>query len=630
MNRFQNISKNTFLLLLLLSGFVYIFLNLVSITNVTVKKVDRLSEKISVPYEGYSKKDNEEFVFSVDIKSKIPQTVKMHITADDEILSVSLNNQKLSFDNIKQRYGQKVLKDYKRGYNFILQLKWGINKLKVETKNYATGGYTFKIAQHYFYTDYIIFFLLIVLPIVILLIDFLDKNIDKIRELILSTRELSKYDFSRYYIYLPLIIIFAGIALRVLYFIVYGHSSYQHDQHFHIEFIKYFSDNWTLPLPDKALEFPQQPLYYLIMGKIFAFLSYFSISEENILMFIASISTLMMSVTMFVSYGTLKNITKNQFIINTSLAFLAFTPSFIFLSAQINNDTLNYFLASVAIYYIVKFYNDDTKNSFIFALIFSALVFMTKVSSGMISIALFSVLVYKYFKFKSDNQKHVVVLSQIKIFSLVIIFFLGLSFLRVYLPSTGEFLFVKSGVFSGQEIKNLDFSYFFSFRIFDLINEGQAYVYDRVFMPVKQSFFTWQYATMLLGEYEYKKVMQNLFLNKMVYITGLIYVIGFISFFYYIKKIPLILKIFLPILVINQLLIANFAFSFPSVCNTDFRYNSPTIIIWAVIISSGLYHLYASAKNWRKTIVYAVVLVNIVEIIWIINLLLLAKKNSIT
>ncbi len=623
-------TKNLFLIFLIFSGLLYLFLDSVSITNAQLKQENKTFEKISLPYEGLSNTNNETFIFSVDINSKIAQNKKIHVTVDDEILSVRLNDKEISFSDIKKRYKQLVLKDYRHGYDFILPLKYGKNKLVIKTKNYAKGGYTFKIAQNYFYIDFLIFFLLLVVPVIVVLVNFLDKNMHYLYK---SFRYISKLNFTKiknYYIYLPFFIIVLGIGLRLFYFGIYGHSSYQHDQGYHIEFIKYFAENWALPLPDKAIEFPQQPLYYFLTGKIFAILSFLSISQDSILMFIASLSTSMMSFTLIIAYGILKNITQDRFIINTALAFLAFTPSFVFLSAQINNDPLNYFLASLALYYIIKYYNIEKFRYFVYALIFSVLVFITKVSSGMISIVLFIVLLQKYFYKYNVKENTKEILLHVKIFSIVILMFLGFSFLRVYLPSTHEFLFVNSGVFPGQEIKHLDFSYFFSFRIFDLINEGQSYVYDRVFMPVKQSFFTWQYATMLLGEYNYEKVMQSLNLNRMVYLFSLIYVVGFFSFLYYIKKMPLIVKILFPILIINQLLIANFAFSFPSVCNTDFRYNSPTIIIWAIVIASGLYQLYMNVESLRKFIIYAVVLANIAQIVWLINLLVIAKQNSIT
>lgn len=633
MFKVSSLKKNIFLSITIIIGLFYAMMSTVHIGGVALKS-DSGEKKITLPFEGHSKIKDEQFIYVFSIDSKINQNKKIHITADDEISALHVNGENVSFEGIKQLYKQKVLKDYKRGYDFILPLKKGKNSVQVKTKNYGTGGYTFKLAQNFFYSDYIIFFLLTVIPFIILFIDLLHRYMNRIKEIFQNIfrkiSELTADNSKQYLIYLPFAIIFLGIVFRLLYFAVYGYSSYQHDHYYHIEFIKYFAENWTLPLPDKALEFPQQPLYYFLTGKFFAILDYFGMPEKNILMMIASLSTAMMSATLIIAYATIKQITKSAFILNTSLGFLAFTPSFVFLSAQINNDPLNYFLAALALYNIVLYHNTNRGKHFAYALIFSALVFLTKVSSGMISIILFIVLLRKYFVEIQNSADKDLVLLHVKLFAIVILFFLGLSFLRVYLPSTGEFLFVNSGVFKGQEIKSLDFSYFMSFRIIDLINEGQSYVYDKHFMPVKQSFFTWQYATMLLGEYDFKTVMESLVLNKMVYFFSLIYVVGLGAFLYYFKKIPLIIKIFFPIVVINQLLIANFAFSFPSVCNTDFRYNSPAILLWAIVLGSGLYQLYSNVERLRNFVLYSIVMANIVQIIWLINLLILAKKNTIT
>lgn len=202
--------------------------------------------------------------------------------------------------------------------------------------------------------------------------------------------------------------------------------------------------------------------------------------------------------------------------------------------------------------------------------------------------------------------------------------------LRVYLPISQEFLFVISGVFPGQEIQNLNFSYFFSFNISELIDEGQSYVFETAIEQIKQSYWTWQYATMFFGEYNYKNIFDRLALNRAVYFFGLIYVVGLLAYLYFFRRMPTIVKLMLPLLFINQLLIINFAITYPSVCNTDFRYNSPTFMLWGIIIAFGLYKLYETYGALRYLVISFVVLTSLFQLFWIVAILFIAKANTIS
>lgn len=624
-------------LLSIVAGLFYGYLHSVTVENAVVTFKNKKQKNISLPYEGYGHRKNEPFVFTFEVLSRMAQTKTFHITADDEITVLEVNGKAIDFEPILTRYQQKKLKDYFHGYDFVLPLQEGVNLVRVETVNYSKGGYTLKVGTKPTFLDFGIVFLLVIVPLINLVVNLLPRAVGSLcsvrmyRRRKRFVRRLKRRISTLPPTLLPWGILVVGVLLRLLYVAVYGHGSYQHDQHYHIEFIRYFSEHWALPLPDKALEFPQQPLYYFLTGKLMALLSAAGMEEAMILDGIALLSLLMMCATLVIAYRILRQLTEERFIINTALAFLAFTPSFIFLSGQINNDPLNYFLAASAIYFIVRYDGSRRFSHFAFALLFSLLVFLTKVSSGMISIILFMVLVRKYFVADATPLDKTRVLLNLKIYAALILVFLGFSFLRVYLPSAGqEFLFVNSGVFKGQEIHHLDLSYFVSFNIFSLINEGQAYVYDTVFMPVKQSFFTWQYATMLLGEYDYKRVFQTLALNRLVYVFGLICVAGIVAFVVYFRRMPVLLKFFGVVIVINQLLIANFAFGFPSVCNTDFRYNSPTILLWGLIAAYGLQWLRLRFPTWQKRIAVAVTLAAVSQIAWSVQLLIVAKSNTVS
>jgi len=141
---------------------------------------------------------------------------------------------------------------------------------------------------------------------------------------------------------------------------------------------------------------------------------------------------------------------------------------------------------------------------------------------------------------------------------------------------------------------------------------------------VKAIFFVSQF------EYDYKRVMDTLALNRLVYFFGLVYVVGIFSFVYYIRSMPFLVKMFAVIILVNVLLIVNFALNYPSVCNTDFRYNSPTILLWGIIMAFGLHQLAGKTQRWRGAIIAAVTLAAVSEVVWTVYLLSVGRQNSIS
>jgi hypothetical protein len=89
-----------------------------------------------------------------------------------------------------------------------------------------------------------------------------------------------------------LAILILGVVLRILftgYFGVrenynnfWGTTTYTHDTVEHIQYIKFVAQNLSLPEVDKGLEYPQQPLYYVLTGFSYRLLQNFLASDSAI------------------------------------------------------------------------------------------------------------------------------------------------------------------------------------------------------------------------------------------------------------------------------------------------------------------------------------------------------------
>ncbi len=532
------------------------------------------------------------------LNSHISQNIRLNIACDDEIKEVIVNDKKVNISKVMSIYPNKY-EDWEYGYIFDVKLQKGGNIIKIVSFNNG-GNYSLKIKQVLGVFDYILLFLLIGLPIVTLLYKFYFILIDKLK---------SGFNFNLTYL-----IIFGAIFLRIAYFLTYEYSLFQHDFPSHTDYIRFFAQNFEIAPPHKLIQAPQQPLYYIIAGSIYVFLANFNLSESEIFYFISLFSVILSIIAIIYAYKTLKLITNEKFIINIALGFLAFTPSFIYMSARINNDVLNMVLAIISLYYIIKSYKSHFTTNFYLAMIFTTLLFFTKLSSVSIVLTFFILLTLAYM----NNYKTALLKSRIYIFSIVGVFILGLTLFRVYLPIENEFRFVNSGIFAGQEIGVMDINYFFSFNLSKLIELAQSFSYETRSDLVRRSFFTYQYGTMLFGEFDYRHFFtKNPFLKLLIQLIDLIAVIfvaGLISFFLNFLKQSTLIKTLSIILILNLILIIKFAFDYPSICNTDFRYFTPSFLIIGLFIAIGLNHLSNIATFIKKIVIILISILFILEI----------------
>ena len=532
---------------------------------------------------------SKESTFSFTLNSNIDQNVKLQIAAERyKLRLVKCNSVEIAFPRKKMQWFEGV------GEQVSFFLKKGENRCSVETDNFHKP-YLPRIKQKVTFFDFSILFMLIGIPLFHLLFNLFIWGLDQIKRRT-GTVRLDVYVSNNRQSELPkllLMLVFAGVAIRVLYFQKFGIMNFQHDWHGHIEFIKYIANNWTLPLASKGLEYPQQPLYYLIAGGIYAVLTNFGLNDQDALYGLGYFSLFCSMVFLFYAYRFVSLLTPSVWVRSVAMLFVSLTPSLVYLSARINNDSLVMALSAFTLYYIVKSYRSKFREGFYFALTGVSLLFMTKISAAPMELLLFGLLLLSYFQLELDvkDAELTALKRKIYLFSIVGVFLLTFTLLRVYLPVEGTLHLVNSSAnYPNQKIEALDFLYFGTFHIVSLINAGYSHVYGEDL--VRYSFLTYQYGTMFFGEFDYTYFIEKSEglreVMKAILLFGLVFVVAFLSYLIHLHRASLLLKFLFATLFLNLLLVLKFMYAFPVVCNTDFRYFVSSFVLFAFIFAQGL------------------------------------------
>ncbi len=567
-------------------------------------------------------KENKQIVYH--IKSNMQQHIKLQVHMDTDktkMISFECNNGNI-FMPVKSAHWWKS-KDVQ--ISILLQKNMNICIMQIENTPKTTLLLPPEIKQKITYLDYFILFLLWGILFYNLLFNIFIFGINKIKYKI-NTSDLNfdssiiKVEQQPYgHILLILSIFIVGILIRILYFNKFGISNFQHDVGGHIAFIKYIAESWTLPLPSEGWEYPQQPLYYMITGSIYAILRELNIGDANALYGIGLFSLLCSIVFLYYSYKFTVIVSSNIWVRTISLLIISLMPSLVYMSSRINNDALVMAFAALSIYYISKSYKNEFQKGFYSALIATSLLFMTKVSAASIEILLFLLLLVTY---SSTKNNKVMIERKIYLFGLLGLFLLGFTLLKNYLPITNNFNMVHSGIFPKQAIEALNFNYFTSFHLEALLKTGYSYVFGDD--TIRQSLLTYQYGTMFFGEFNYAKLLEKSLyahsIMKIILIAGLIYILGFITYLAKIYKLSIFYKILLAIIFLNFLLVLHFFTTYPSICNTDFRYYVPSFALLSFFIAEGLLY-YKKIKFLWYIIITSLFVLGLGEIIFFIILL---------
>jgi len=575
---------------LIACGVFYVFFNAVNIpyaSKLTPSEVSSFIPNNQVYERGGS-------YYKLPIRSPLHQSVTFNIVTSDEIDNIWLDNEvihkKRDYPETRTTYQDKTYGD-----EYVANLKSGENLLIFKFKK-RHKGIKFTVSQKFQIFDLLIIGLLILIPVAYLgslLFGVLINNIS------LWIRMKNAIPFVFY-------MLGFAILLRIYYFVDMGYISFQHDYQGHIEFIKFFADNFTLPLPHKGWEYPQQPLYYMVSGTVFAIARAFGLSDWHSLWSVGWVTVLLNSVSLIFAYRLVRLFTSNVLAQNLTMAFLCFTPSLIYMSTRISNDPFAASFSIIALFYIFSSYQHDFKKYFFTALFWCTALFMTKISAVAVELVFFILIIVKYHTLVNSENKRKDIIGKTVIrekmiwFAMVGLVALSFTLYRAYYPAAGEFHLVNSGIWPGQDLRPLGLSYLFSFNFLELLQAGQSLIGQNDIKAITHSFPTYQYGTMLFGEFGYEYWQKkNLFLfplQQFIIAVGLIVPIGWLAFGFLQKK-SFFDWLLILVVVITLILILKFIFAYPSVSNTDFRYHVASFFALALFFACGITCL-TSLRPW--------------------------------
>ena len=182
-----------------------------------------------------------------------------------------------------------------------------------------------------------------------------------------------------------MLIIFAGIGVRIFYLGYTDYNVRSNDADGHIDYIKYVAERFAIPRGEECWECHQMPLYYLIAGFFYKIFQIIGAVQLNFVL--QCLSLAFFAVFLFFGVKTLKLIIKEKTYLRVATLILFFWPGGIINSIRISNDSLFYALWATCFYFLVNWIKEGKQKNFYIASVVVLLSLLTK-TSGLILVVL--------------------------------------------------------------------------------------------------------------------------------------------------------------------------------------------------------------------------------------------------
>ncbi len=180
---------------------------------------------------------------------------------------------------------------------------------------------------------------------------------------------------------LAVMIIIAGILLRVVYTLYTPFTIRQHDvigsSFSHLDYIRYVAEKLSLPDVGYCQAY-HPPLHYIIsavfykLGKIIGLSNFYSFRLVQVEMVFLN------SMTLIYFYKILKEFKPRKLVTLSALAIFAFFPYNIFFSSFLNNDNTMYFFYILTVYYMIRWTKDKSIKNVVLMALFLSLTMLVK------------------------------------------------------------------------------------------------------------------------------------------------------------------------------------------------------------------------------------------------------------
>jgi hypothetical protein len=548
--------------------------------------------KISLPYT--QEMEAVEYVISGKINYyKLFSADTVQIIPDDEVLGIRVNGRGVPLDGVDPN----SLKDYFLGFHFNLgrYLHNGANEIEIRIKNSGgASGLFFQDSRHDIKTLIAQCLLMIsILSILYLMLTGMIPN------------------------RIAVLILLGGLLIRVVYFLATPYDLREHDVFLHMEYIGYILDHGALPPKDYGLLTYHPPLYFISAALIDKAGNFLGMINNYFLLRVLQFFSLLLSMGfLFCAFFIFQTImsripgfqtmsgkhktsamngqksSQNRYIC-LMLALLTFWPSNIIHSVRIGNDVMFYFLYSLGLLFLVKWYFDHRARSMYSAFIFITLCFITKANALVLYGAAGIVFLMKWLKDR-DLKKYLIRTAIIFVICSVGFWItLGAS-LEEKLHGSAQNLIV--GNRTGSEeigLENTPWNYLW-FDLTDFIKEPYMQPWGE--QRGRQFFWNYLYKTALVGEFEFGSFFHQVLTTLLsVLFLGMLCltVLGLIIIIRNDFKTHLVLLLNLIMLLIAAILLR---ITIPVACSNDFRYILPILIPFCFFYGYTLLSL--RRKGW--------------------------------
>lgn len=396
------------------------------------------------------------------------------------------------------------------------------------------------------------------------------------------------------------------LLMIVIFFVLLGYTMYtehyerQHDTRDfinyqyggHFGYIGYIFYNNSLPnfSPVDYWCFYNPPLFYIISAIFMKFQTAIgaslAIGLEN-LQLMSLIYT--MTFNLYV-YKILKEMKIEKSIVYV-LAFVGLSPAMIIMSGSLNNDILSIMLSTMAIYYTIKWYNEDTLLNLIKIALTISLAIMTKISAALIAVAIAFVFLTKVTKNKEKFKKYVLNFTIFALIALPIGLWYPIKNLVLYdVPITYVQSVDPSNAANISRFSSLERLFKISKENLETINvvmEGDKIDYN-IYLSTLKSFIVDEQMN-----YE-ENLAMNISIHIVFIVAILISILFIVNLIYVIKNYKKInnhwLLFFGTIFILTIISYIKFSFDYPYTFTMNFRYIVPTLISFAVITGTASEH----------------------------------------
>lgn len=196
----------------------------------------------------------------------------------------------------------------------------------------------------------------------------------------------------------PLSLIFLlGVVLRTVYVLVTTYPIRAYDWWGHIEYINLLTRTAELPQAAAGWVTYHPPLFYILTSTILRTAEAFGISFQTSLPSLEILSLLLSIATLGVGITCMTMLFRKREecgVLLLSSALLATFPSLIFPSSNIGNDALLQFLAFLALFFLIRFWNQPRRCDSVALSVVLGLALLTKANAAVLVITSYLVLLF--------------------------------------------------------------------------------------------------------------------------------------------------------------------------------------------------------------------------------------------